>query len=175
MPGSREVVLLDPPDLVDDYLTVRLTALGRVARVTSRAFDDTVRLEELLDRTVVTDLVVWLPSTGDDTLVRRAVEALMAGVATSGGSVVALAGPTVPPERVDWFRSLHDAYPAVQLHLLRHDPLAGAFWDCRGELQTLATQGNVPLPVLASAVADVMTERTPGFAETTLTATQEIA
>ncbi|WP_370617888.1 hypothetical protein [Mumia sp. Pv 4-285] len=174
MPGSREVVLVDVPDLIDDYLSVRLANLGRVARVTSRAFDDAARLEELLDRTMVTDLVVWLTDDPDDSLVRRAVAAMVPGVVSASGCVVTLAGTTMPPDRTAWFREVHEAYPAAQVHILRHDPVAGVFWDCRGELQTLDTRGHVPLPMLAKAVADVMTDRTPGYRETTLSATQEI-
>ena len=176
MYGSREIVLIDPPDLVDDYLTVRLTTTGRAARVTSRAFDDASRLGEIADRTRVTDLVAWLPEAGDgDALLRRAVEALLPGVVATDGSIVVLADATTPDSGTAWFRDLHAAHPNVQVHVLRHESLAGAFWDCRGELQPLTTQGHVPLPALASAVAEVIARRDPGYSETTLTATQETA
>ncbi|KAA1422930.1 hypothetical protein FE697_012375 [Mumia zhuanghuii] len=175
MPSSREVVLLDTPDLVDDYLTVRLAPLGRVACLNSRSFDDQARVDELLERTLPTDVVVWLPEAGDDTSRRRAVEVLLPGVAVTGGCVLVLSSSTTPPARTTWLRELTERYPTARLHLVRHEPVAGAFWDCRGELQTLTTRGHVPLPELATAVAEAIADRTPGFRETALTPDQEIA
>lgn len=168
MTGSRAVVLVDAPDFVDDYLTVRLSMLGEVARTSSRAVEESARDGDFLADSLVSDVVVWVSEATSDAPVRETVEATLPAVASVGGSVVVVVDDGVAEERTAWLRGLAESHRSTQLHLLRHAPVAAGFWDCRGDLQTMTSSGHVALPDLADAVAAVMTDRTPGYRESLL-------